>query len=193
MEKNLDAIRDEKCFPIAQAILEGMSKNLFEEDGVKKVSLGALELTLEHDLNVSQEVTYIPQLILGILSGANATVQGCDMVALDAEKYDRVGKRILEILADAKLKMAIKQDKVEENFSGVKEKLSALFLEEKLNSLEVKHIMDNIFDKFALFHNMIGSSIELSTEKATAKMLGVENTSDVTMKKLDEILKSDSV
>jgi len=87
-EKNLEAERDARCFPVAQAILEGMAKNLLEEDGVKKTSLGALELTLQQDLNIVTDMSYIPQLILNALSGVNATVQVCDVNPLDEVKYN---------------------------------------------------------------------------------------------------------
>ena len=50
--------------------------------------------------------------------------------------------------------------------------------------------MDSIFDAFAMFNNVLGQSVETSMEAATAKVLGLENTSDLTMKKLDEILKN---
>ena len=188
-EKNLEQERDARCFPVTQAILEGISKNLLEEDGVKTTALATLELLLQQDLNVTTDVSYIPQLVLGALSGVNAAVQVCDMVPLDTEKYNNVAKKILIILADAKIKIGFNPDEVSTVFAGVKDKMSALFLEEKINSLEVKHIMDNILSAFGAFNNLLSSSIEMSMEKATAKLLGLEETSDLTMKKLDEVLK----
>ena len=188
-EKTAEEIRDEKCFPVTQAILEGMAKNLLEEDGVKNTAVATLSLLLEQDLNVTTDVSYIPQLILGALSGVNATVQVCDMDPLDEEKYNNVAKKILGILADAKIKIGFNPDEVSTVFAGIKDKLSALFLEEKLNSLEVKHIMDNILSAFNAFNNMLASSIEMSSEKATAKLFELDATSDLTMKKLDEVLK----
>jgi hypothetical protein len=188
-EKTAEEIRDEKCFPVTQAILEGMAKNLLEEDGVKNTAVATLSLLLEQDLNVTTDVSYIPQLILGALSGVNATVQVCDMAPLDEEKYNNVAKKILGILADTKIKIGFNPDEVSTVFAGIKDKLSALFLEEKLNSLEVKHIMDNILSAFNAFNNMLASSIEMSSEKATAKLFELDVTSDLTMKKLDEVLK----
>ena len=188
-EKTAEEIRDEKCFPVTQAILEGMAKNLLEEDGVKSTAVATLSLLLEQDLNVTTDVSYIPQLILGALSGVNATVQVCDMDPLDEEKYNNVAKKILGILADAKIKIGFNPDEVATVFARIKDKLSALFLEEKLNSLEVKHIMDNILSAFNAFNNMLASSIEMSSEKATAKLFELDATSDLTMKKLDEVLK----
>ena len=188
-EKTAEEIRDEKCFPVTQAILEGMAKNLLEEDGVKNTAVATLSLLLEQDLNVTTDVSYIPQLILGALSGINATVQVCDMAPLDEETYNNVAKKILGILAEAKIKIGFNPDEVSTVFAGIKDKLSALFLEEKLNSLEVKHIMDNILSAFNAFNNMLASSIEMSSEKATAKLFELDATSDLTMKKLDEVLK----
>lgn len=188
-EKTLDELRDEKCFPITQAILEGMAKNLLEEDGVKNTSLATLELLLQQDINIETDVSYIPQLILNALSGVNATVQVVDTVPLDEEKYNGIAKKILNILAEEKINIGFTQDNITKVFAGVKDKLSALFIENKLNSLEVKHIMEKILTTFGLFNNMLASSIEMSSEKATAKLFGVDSTGDLTMKKLDEVLK----
>jgi len=188
--EELELARDKKCFPIAQTILTEISTGLLEEGGVKEVALKAISLTLHEDLNVSQDMTYIPQLILGVLSGANATMQSCTTVPLDVERYKVIAKKILTILAEEKLKLNINADETAVVFAGVKEKFDALFSEEKLNVLEVKYIMDSIFNHFAMFNNVLGASIESSMEKATAKLLGLDNTSDLTMKKLDEILKS---
>jgi len=190
-EENLEQIRDDKCFPIAQAVLEGIAKNLLEDEGIKNTALGTLELTLGQDLNVSQDMTYIPQLVLGVLSGANATLQRCVTTPLDIERYKGIAKKMLVILAEAKLPMNIKADQIEAAFVGVKEKFDALFAEEKLNSLETKYVMDSIFDAFAAFNNMLSASVENSMEKATAKVLGIENTNDLTMKQLDTILRTD--
>jgi len=188
-EKTADEIRDEKCFPVTQAILEGMAKNLLEEDGVKTTALATLELSFTEDLNIVTDMSYIPQLILGALSGVNATVQVADTIPLDIEKYNNVAKKILGILADAKIKIGFKPDEVSTVFAGIKDKLSALFIEEKINSLEVAHIMENILTSFGAFNNLLASSIDMSTEKATAKVFELDSTSDLTMKKLDEILK----
>ncbi len=188
-ERDLEKERDARTFPVAQAVLEGIAKGLFDDEGVKNVSLATLELTLSQDLNVSQDMTYIPQLILGVLSGANATVQKCTTVPLDTERYKAVSKKILVILAEAKLPLGIKADEIDAAFAGVKEKLDALFLEEKLNSLETKYIMDSIFDAFALFNNTLSNSIEVSVDRATAKVFCLESTTDLTMKKLDDVLK----
>ena len=49
--------------------------------------------------------------------------------------------------------------------------------------------MEKILENFGAFNNMLANSIEMSTEKATAKVFELEATSDLTMKKLDEVLK----
>lgn len=188
-DKTLEELRDERCFPVAQAILEGMAKNLLEDDGPKNTALGALELSLKQDLNIVTDMSYIPQLILNALSGVNATAQVCDMEPLDTDKYNNIAKKIFKILADEKINIGFNKDEVTKVFSGIKDKLSALFLKEKINSLEVKHIMENILSAFGSFNNLLASSIEISTEKATSKLMGIDSTDDLTMKKLDEILK----
>ncbi len=189
-KQDLEKLRDDRCFPVSQAVLEGIAKGLLEENGVRDTALATLELSFKQDLNISQDMTYIPQLILGVLSGANATVQRCETTPLDTERYKGIAKKMLTILAEAKLKMDLTADKIEENYVGVKEKFDALFLEEKLNSLETKYIMDSIFDAFAAFNNMLSNSIEMSMEKASSKLWKLDSTNDITMSKVDEVLKA---
>ena len=190
MKNDLEKIRDEKCFPLAQTLLEVLSDEAFDEDGIKKTVLKTLSLMLGKDLNIDTDVSYIPQLILGSLSGMNTTVQTCDMVPLEETRYNTIAVKMLKILTNEKVKMGINPDQVEDNFKSVKEQLDTLFMDEKLNSLEVKYIMDKIFNMFTSFNNTLSASIESSVARAEAKLFGFDSMSDLTMQKLDEILKS---
>ena len=64
---NLEQLRDEKCFPIVKSLLKEISTDLMNNtDEQKGLALKALSLMLASDLNISTEVSYVPQLILKV-------------------------------------------------------------------------------------------------------------------------------
>lgn len=194
---NLEKLRDDKCLPVAQAMLEDMVELLIPADpanGVewKPIVMKMLERSLEADLNIQTEVSYVPQLILGALSGLNITTQGCDIAPVDEVRYAAIGKKILSMVAGAKVRMVnVKPEDTEVDFASVKEQLNKLFAEEKLNRLEVKFILDNIFESFKAATTIFTHSLDSSVARAEAKAFAVEAMSDVTMKMLDGFLTAD--
>jgi hypothetical protein len=189
-EKNLDVLRDEKCVPVAQAILGELSAGLMKED-LTELILKALSVELAADLNVSQEVAYIPQLILGVLAGYNASIQKIELVNDDV-RYNDIASKILAIIAKANIRMvSVKPEDVIADFGPALEELKGLFATEKLSRMEVEYIRDNIFNQFTSLNNGIGRSIESATSKVEAKMLGIESLDELSLQKLDSVLKSD--
>lgn len=195
-EKTLDQLRDEKCIPVAHGILNDIAVDLIPADANEKVDynpilLKILQRNLEADLNITSDIPYVFQLVLGVLSGLNKTVQGVNTVPIDDVRYGAIGKKVLGILATANITIAEKVDpeQVDKEFAPVAEQLSALFAEEKLSMLEVKYIMDNIFESFNTVQNIHMTSIAQSTERAEAKLFGVEFMTDMTLGKLDKVLK----
>ena len=189
-EKNLDVLRDEKCVPVAQAILGELSAGLMKED-LTELILKALAVELAADLNVSQEVAYIPQLILGVLAGYNASIQKIELVNDDV-RYNDIASKILAIIAKANIRMvSVKPEDVIADFGPALEELKGLFATEKLSRMEVEYIRDNIFNQFTSLNNGIGRSIESATSKVEAKMLGIESLDELSLQKLDSVLKSD--
>lgn len=196
-EVNLEKQRDERCIPIAYLIMEEMANNLMPDGSdlqqidVRSVVLKGLEYFLAADLNISQEASYIPQLILAALSGLNSTVQACDAIQPDDVRYAGIAKKILHILSDAKVPLVVAKDakELDPAYEVVKTKINELFAEEKLTSLEVKYVMDGIFNSFTAVNNLMSSSLEASSERAEARLFGVDSMSDLTMSKLDVVLK----
>lgn len=194
-EKNLEQLRDEKCVPVARGIINDMAISLVPDDANKKVDYNPivksmLERTLEADLNIATENTYIFQLILTAFAGLNKTVQECETVPIDDVRYGTIAKKILSILATANISLLTKTPEQEAiEFAPVKEQLNALFAQEKLSMLEVKYVMDNIFDSLSAVQNSFMLGVTSSAERAEAKLFGIEAMSDLTMKKLDDVLK----
>lgn len=193
-QKNIDLekLRDDKCFPIVQASFkEFPSTLLVEGEKQKELQLKMLSLMLHADLNIAEEVSYVSQSILGVIAGLNRTIQECEMIPTDDERYTAIGNKILEIVASDIGLITLGKVTPEEStndFSLVKMKLNALFAEEKLTKLEVKYIMDSIFEQYTNLNNAISSSITSSTERMESKILGIESMSDLTLGKLNETL-----
>lgn len=184
---NLDQLRDEKCLPVAQALLVDMAEKLLDEDATPLIS-SFLARGLAADLNITSEASYIPQLILSALSGLNATIQGCDLVELDDERYREIGRKMLAILAFAHVRMNGTQDDVVADVAAVKDQLNTLFVAKGLNKLEVKYITDSIFQAFTNVNNGFSESLTSSAARAEAKLFGIGDMTDLTMKKLDDVL-----
>lgn len=188
-EKNLDAVRDEKCFPVAQAILSQMAVDLLNKnDNQKELTESTLSVMLDKDFNITEEVAYVPQLILGALSGLNLAVQTCTVIEADETRIADVGSKMLRILADANVKLNPAKEDIETVFEVLKEPLNALFAEEKVTRLEIKYVMQTVFEAFTALNNLTDKSIKDATERLECKILGIESMSDLTLKKVNDVL-----
>lgn len=195
-EQDLEKLRDEKCVPVAQGMLGDIAEKLMPENANDKIDynpviLALQQRTLDADLNVAMEVPYVFQLLTGALQALNTTVQTCTFVEADDIRYGAIGKKILGILAASGVKLVdVKPEDIATLYAPVKEQLQALFNEEKLTWLEIKYIMDNIFDAYGDVENAFMQILKQNGDKATAKLLGVPFVSDLGLKKLDEVLKA---
>lgn len=190
VEPDLEALRDEKVFPIVRALMTEMGSDLVNaEDNHTPLTLKALSLMLDADLNVAQEVSYVPQIILGALAGLNRTLQECEANEVDDVRMSEIANKILAIVAEANVTLGEVTPEVSiAEFAPVKEKINDLFIIEDLSRLEVKYITDKIFNSFSVFNNLIQSSITNATERMEVKILGIETLGDLTLKKLNDVL-----
>jgi len=187
-EKTLEELRDEKCIPVARAILADLPTDMLGQDGTP-LAVKMLTHVLETDMNIVTEVSYIPQLLLGGLSGLNAAVQAATKDPIDDGRYKAIAERMLRMLSDENLTLGnVTAEQMAIDQAPLVEKLGSLFAEEKLDSLETKYIMDSIFEAFASVSNMFSDSLSKSTEKATAKAFGIDNAKDLSTGKVNEML-----
>src|ERR1035437_4700271 len=197
---DLEQLRNDKCIPLARAILGDIALEeggMIPQDANDKIDynpivMKMLQKSLNADTNIATENSYVIQLILGVFAGLNKTVQQCNTVPIDDVRYRKITRQILQILVDAGegIRMgSVKPEETDADFVPVKEKLNVLFTEEKLSMLEVKYIMDNIFDSFTTITNLFNSSVEVQAGKAEAKLFGIQDMGDLSMKILDEKLK----
>jgi len=193
MDKDLEKIRDDRCVPIAREILKEMAGGLVASNAgtvnYDELVLKSLSLFLKSDLNITTETPYITQLLLGVFAGLNRTIHECTILPVDDARYSVIANKILSIVSDGNVRLgAVTPEQSIEDFTIIKVKLNELFAEEKLNLLEIKYIMDNMFDAFKDFSGEYAKSVESSVKRAELKLFGVENMDEISIKKLDEIL-----
>ena len=194
--KTEEQLRDEKCVPVARGVLIDMAAGLMDANGdFAPMMLKIMQRSLDADLNIVMDNPYVFQLILGTCAGLNATVQACDTMPIDDVRYNMVARKILSILATSNVPMApadpkgkLDTVKIETDFSAVKEQLNALFKENNLSRIEVNYIMENIFTGFQATQNAFSNVVANYVETATAKVMGLDYASDLTMKKLNDVL-----
>src|ERR1035437_1758224 len=184
---DLEKERDVKCTTIARDILKEFSTTpMGVEEKHKILALKILSLMLNADLNITSEVSYVPQLLLGVFAGLNQTIQGSKILENDDARYDRITNQILTLVSNANVRMGkLTPEEVTTDFVTVKEELDKLFATEKLTRLEVKYLLDNLFESFTSINNLLSHSIESSTERMECKILGIESMTDLSLKKHD--------
>ena len=158
-------------------------------DSNKELVLKSLSVMLEKDLNIETEVSYVSQIILKSLAMMNEVFQTSNVLPVDEGRLNNIANKIIGIIANGDVKTDTKVE-LPENWSTVKEEINQLLNDENVTKLELDYIKDLIFNSFTNFNNTLSNSIMMATEKAESKALGVEQMSDLSLKKLDEFLKS---
>jgi hypothetical protein len=193
---DLEKLRDEKCIPLANEIVSDMAKEMMPEDANEKVDYTGIatkimQKFLDADTNITTENEYVFQLILGAFAGLNGAIQDTDVLPIDNKRYGKIATKVIDILANSGIEFGpTPKEKMKETYSVLLPELNKLFAEEKLTILEVKYISDAIFESFKTVQSLVGKSVEGSVKKAEEKLFGVDDMGEITMKKLDEVLKS---
>lgn len=192
--RDLDKERDDRCYPVVYGILSDMVEGLVPEDAssdTKALELKTLQRTLDANLNIALDNPYVFQLILGVFSAFNATIAQCATVPIDRTRYAGIARKMLAILNEAHPRLNPPQESdVEADFAPIKEKINALFAEEKLNGLEVQYIIGALLQAFKNLQEGFMLSVEGSSKRAEARVFGVEDMTDLTMADLDRVLRS---
>lgn len=192
---DLDKARDEKCVPVAREVMAAMAELMIPADANVEVNYNPLatkilQIELDADLNITMEQPYIDQLILGALSGLNKSVQ--DLVndfRMDDARYGDIARKILDILVAGNVNLgSVTHEQTEVDFAPIKEQIKALFTEEKFSAVEIKYVMDIIFESFKTVGNLVNVSLAGSMKVAEAKLWGVTDLTDIGLKKLDTVL-----
>lgn len=191
----LDEARDAKGSRIARAFLESIRNGMIMEDANEIVDFNPLvkemlSTALNEDANTVTELPYAIQLVLTQFAGLNAMAQKVTAKRIDDVRYGKIAQGVLDILADANIEMGpTRESDYAEHFASIRQPLQDLLDGENLSTMELKYVMDTIFESFRTVSNMFNMSIERNTEKAEAKLFGIETMNDLTLRRLDEVLK----
>lgn len=197
VEPDADQLRDEKCIPVARRMFASVAEKMIPADANEVVDynpvlLDLLSQALDADLNMTTENPYVFQLMLGILSGLNVTVQKAIVLPIDDVRYGRIARQILQVVSDANVTVGdVTPEQTEADFAPVLVQINELFAAEKLTMMEVKYIMDNMFESFTAVNNGFSASTTQSFKLAEEKLWKVQDMSDVTMGQLDKVMKEE--
>lgn len=191
-QPDLEALRDQKCVPLARAILTDLAAGLFPEGGEMNypdLTKQSLERLLEADANVTTEVPYVYQLMFAGFGVLNTAIQATQAEPLDDARYGRIARQLICILATANVTLTNKTPD-ETELVPLKEQVAALIAQEKLTTIEVTYIVTNILAAFNTAQNYAQMSVEGALKKAEEKLFAIDDMTDLSMKKLDDVLKS---
>ena len=194
---DLEAARDEKVVPAARDILADMVTDLMVENpdapgAYNPLLLKILQKMLDTDMNITMEAQYVFQLLLGAFSGLNTTLHSLELAPTDDARYIAIAKKVLGILSEANVRFTkVTPEETAADFAEAKIKLQTLFTEEKLTKLELRYIMDNVFESVKTVNNSISEALAQSTDKAEAKVFGIGSMSELTLGNINKILVND--
>lgn len=195
---DLEALRDEKVVPVAKAVIADIAETMPSTDITPNTDfttllIKILQRTLDADLNLTTENPYVFQLVLGAFSAFNTVVQKCKMADADDMRFAKIAGEMMALMvkADIPLGKDVKPEAQIAALEVLQPEFEEIFARENLNSLEVTYILEGIMRAFKTTEQMFSGNVDRSVKKMEAKILGIEDMSDLSMHKLDETLKAD--
>lgn len=195
---DLEVLRDELVVPIAREVFADIAKSMpseTEEANADYTELltGILTRSLNADLNLTTDNPYLFQLVLGVYGAFSTTVQKCSMPKVDEERFSRIAGQMMRMVAGASVPMGkdVTPADQETALEAIQPELEALFARENLTSVEITYILQNIFRSLKTTQELFSGNIDRAVNRMEAKILGLNDLTELTMSKLDETLKAD--
>lgn len=197
---DLEALRDEKVIPVARGVLVDMageisSTDVNEDTDFTSILVKILRRGLAADLNLVTDNPYVFQLILGSYSAFSSIIQKCKFSEAQDIRYSNIGRELMGILSSTDVPMGTKVTAKEQEaaFEAVQDQIQAIVDREKLTWLEMKYIMEGLFRSLKSTEQLYNNNVDLSVKRMEAKILGLEDITDLTMSKLDATLQAEFV
>ena len=189
---DLEQERDDRVIPVSQGILEDMAgmeqaPDVNDRSEFTKVITSILKRSLAADLNLATDNSYMFQLVLGAFGAFNQTVMSCKMAESEDKRYSKIAHEMMSLLAGAKVPMGMKvktEDQVAA-LESIKPQLEEIFAREMLTKLEVTYILEGLMNALKVTERVYSQNIGQSVNIMEAKILGLEDMTDLTMQKLD--------
>lgn len=199
-QPDLEALRDEKVIPVARGVLTDMageisSTDVNEDTDFTSILVKILRRGLAADLNLVTDNPYVFQLILGSYSAFSSIIQKCKFSEAQDIRYSNIGRELLGILSSTDVPMGTKVTAKDQEaaFEAVQDQIQAIVDREKLTWLEMKYIMEGLFRSLKSTEQLYNNNVDLSVKRMEAKILGLEDITDLTMSKLDATLQAEFV
>lgn len=191
--------RDDRVIPVAVGVISDIANdesmmNIKTQADFTEVLMKILKRALDADLNLVTDNTYVFQLVLGAYGAFSSVVQKAKMPEADDERFAKISQKLLQLLVAANIPMGGKVTAQEQEKAAavIQPQLEEIFANENLTWLEIKYIMEGLFRTLKGVESLYQRNVDLSLQRMEAKILGVEAMSDVTMSKLNTILKTDA-
>lgn len=204
---DLEAERDTRVLPVAQGVLEDMAGQATAVDVNDRseftgVIVKILKRSLAADLNVTMDTSYVFQLVLSAFGAFNKVVQSAKMADPQTERYAKIAHEMMTLLAGANVPMgmSVKSEDQVAALQSIKPQLEEIFAREALTSLEVTYILEGLMNALKVTEQVYSQNLNSSLQRMEAKLLQIDDMTDLTMTKLDwalstqieEILKTDT-
>lgn len=193
---DLELLRDNRVVPVAQGVLDDISKSMPSTDitpdtDFTTLLIQILQRTLDADLNLTTDNPYLFQLVLGVFAAFNTVTQKSKLTANDDSRFARIAGELMAIMVKANVPMGkdvkpAEQEKALEAYQG---EFDAIFEREKLTSLELSYILEGMLRSFKTTEQLFSGNVQRSVQVMEAKILQIPDMTDLSMKTLDETLK----
>lgn len=198
VEPDLEALRDERVVPVARGVLKDIAdgKPATGEDQTsefQELRMKILKRSLDADLNLTTDNPYIFQLVLGAFGAFSSVIQRATFAQQQDEKFSRIAHEAMALLVSVEVPMGTKV-KAEEQIAALEAilpQLNDLFARENITWLEMKYILEGMFNALKITESTFTNDVTHSLHTMESKILGVQDLSDLTMRKLDETLQAD--
>lgn len=195
--RDLDKERDDRVIPVAQGVIEDLagqtaSLDINDKSEFTNVIIKILNRSLDADLNLVTDNPYVWQLIIGAFGAFTQVVMDSKMADSQDARYSKIAHEIMSLLAGAKVPMGMNvktQDQVDA-LQSIKPQLEEIFAREMLTRLEVTHILEGLMNAMKVTNQVFENNVRNAVDRMEAKILQIDDMSDLTMRKLDTTLKT---
>lgn len=196
--ENLETLRDQRVLPVVRGVLSDIAEAMPSTDITPNTDfttllIKVLQRSLDADLNLTTENPYVFGQVLSVFSAFNTVVQKSKMADAPDERFARIAGQMMRFMAsvDVPLGRDVKPEEQEAAMMVLQPEFEALFARENLTSLEVTYILEGIMRALKMTEQLFSGNVARSVSKMEAKILNIDDMTDLTMKKLDETLRVD--
>lgn len=195
---DLEKERDARVIPVAQGILEDIAgqntaTDINDKSEFSNLIIKILNRALTADLNLTTDNSYAFQLVLGAYGAFNQVVMASKMAESQNVRYNAIAHEMMALFAktNVPMGMSVTSEEQVKVLQVIQPDLEALFARENLTQLEISYILEGMMNALKVTEQVFSTSIQESVERMEAKILQIDNMTDLTMSKLNEVLMTD--